>query len=243
MSHREGRAVLPHPRRSEVDVSPTRSPATHVRVAIGDRQDIYRHGVRTALARERDLHLVAEAGSLDGLVHAVRREQPDILLIEPSLLDVSASEGVERLRGASPRLRVLVLADSEVGDDVIVHLKAGAFGYLMKSLSADELIRAIRRAHRGHAAVATPLVGRLFEEIHRLAVRQRTDLEEQGPGLTRREAEVLHLIGLGKSNHQIGRELSLSEHTVKNHVRSLFKKLGVRSRTAAAMVALRQGLV
>ena len=241
MTRREQRGPSRHTHASGTGGSPSLPTAHHIRVAIGDNQVIYRHGVRTALAPARDLQLVAEASSLDEVAQAVRHLQPDILLLEPSLLS-SVREGVAQLRAASPRLRILLLTDSDLGDDFVEHLKAGTFGYLAKSLSADELIRAIRRAHQGQAAVAAPLVGRLVAEVHRLAVRQDADHAVQGSRLTSREADVLRLIGLGRSNREIGRELSLSEHTVKNHVRAVFKKLGVRTRTSAAMVAFRQGL-
>ncbi|MFW5473361.1 LuxR C-terminal-related transcriptional regulator [Knoellia sp. CPCC 206450] len=216
--------------------------ATRIRVVVADNQEVYRHGVRAALEDERDLDLVAEAGSLDHTIHAVRSVQPDILLLEPSMSGVPIREAIERVKAVAPRMRVLVLTDSDAGEGVVENLRAGASGHLLESSPVAELLVALRRTHEGHAAVAAPLVGHLMAELHRLAREQADRSGEQGSALTRREAQVLHWIGRGKSNPEIGRELSLSEHTVKNHVRTLYKKLGVRSRTAAATLAFRQGL-
>ena len=180
-----------------------------------------------------DLTVVGEAG--DGLeaVAVVARERPDVVLMDlrmPRLDGVAASPGSSR---TSRRCSVLVLTTYDEDHDIVRAIEAGARGVLLKDAPRDELFRAIRSAARGEMVLAPAVTARMFGRLRAP--------QEQTP--TERELEVLTLVARGLTNRAIGRQLALSEATVKTHLVHVFSKLGVADRTAAVTVAYERGLI
>jgi two-component system NarL family response regulator len=143
---------------------------------------------------------------------------------------ISGVEAITQIRRDFPAARILVLTTFDGDENIFRALQAGARGYLLKDMFGDELMEAIRGVHAGRTRIPAPIAQRLAERMG-------------GPSLTNRELEVLKLIVAGKSNRDIGTELTISEATVKTHINSILSKLGVSDRTQAATTALQRGIV
>lgn len=209
-----------------------------IHVLIADDHAVLRHGLRLILESASDLAVIGEASTgAEAIVQAIALS-PDVVLMDLDLPDISGIEATQRIRAASPDTRVLILTVSDRKADFIGALKAGARGYLLKSMDSREVLAAIRRVADGEAVLPPKLAARLLDEIAEPA-QPEPSVEE----LTERELGVLNLLAQGMGNKEIAASLNISENTVKTHVRSILSKLGVRSRTEAAAHALRGGLV
>lgn len=203
-----------------------------IKVMIVDDHPIVRAGLLGMLAGEDDLTVVGEAGSADEAVAAARRLLPDVVLMDlrmPGGDGVSATTGV---LAAAPSARVVVLTTYESDTDILRAVEAGAAGYLLKDAARTDLVAAIRAAARGETVLAPSVATKLVNRMRR---------PQPADALSPRELEVLRLVAKGLSNAEIGRELFISEATVKTHLLRTFAKLGVSDRTAAVTTALAAG--
>ncbi len=170
--------------------------------------------------------------------------KPDVIVIDLNMSDVSGAEALRRIAAVSPDARMVVLTSSADETDVLDALKAGACGYILKDSQADDLVGGIRQMAGNHAVLSREvmlrLVARASPNDH--GIKQAPAVSEE-PALTTREKDVLQLLAGGADNATIGLELSISRHTVKQHVTNIFEKLGVRTRVEAAVYAVRAGLV
>jgi two-component system NarL family response regulator len=162
------------------------------------------------------------------------------------LLDVRmpGTDGVAAARAivaGSETVRVLMLTVSDAAEDLYEAVKAGAHGYLLKDIDTDELLAAIRAVVVGQSLISPPMAAKLLAEFNTLA--RAAEARKAGPQLTEREVEVLALLARSLSNRAIAEELGIAENTVKNHVRSILEKLGMKSRVEVVVHALREGLV
>jgi DNA-binding NarL/FixJ family response regulator len=213
-----------------------------IRVLVVDDHAVVRRGLVAFLEGEPDLELVGDA---DGGIRALelladfdaQQRLPDVVLMD---LQMAPPDGIAVTREIRARYRdVEVVALTSFGEEARVHaaLDAGAAGYLLKDAEADEVVSAIHAAHRGELqldpAIARRLMGRL-----RAAPR-----DDPAAGMTARELEVLRVVGAGKANKEIAAELGISERTARTHVSNILSKLGLHSRTQAALWAVREGLV
>ncbi len=207
-----------------------------IRVVIADDHAIVREGLRTLLSDEPDIDLIGEAGDGEEAVALVGRETPDVVLMDIAMPALDGVAAAERIRKAGWPTRVILLT-SAIGDELRLQeaLDAGVIGYLLKDVSRDELIRAIRSAHGG-APAFHPAVQK---QLLRRAAGERFPHED----LTPRELDILKEIARGKSNKSIAYELGLTEGTVKGYVSTVLSKLGVNDRTQAALYAVKNGLV
>jgi NarL family two-component system response regulator LiaR len=209
-----------------------------IRVVVADDHAVVRQGLRTFLDLQDDVEVVADAANGTEAVAAVHEHGPDVVLMDlvmPGMDGVAATRRIARER---PATRVIALTSFLDDDKVLPAVRAGAAGYLLKDVGPEDLVRAIRTVHAGEALVHPAVAARLMEVV--AGGGPRTAVEEDG--LTAREREVLGEIARGRSNKRIALELRISEATVKIHVSSVLRKLGVSDRTQAAVYAVRQGL-
>lgn len=205
-----------------------------IRVLIADDHTILRQGLRRILDEDSVLTVVGEATTGEEAVARALELVPDVVLMDVNMPQLSGIEAVRRIRTAHPEIRVLMLTVSNKDQDLMGALKAGARGYLLKNAGARQVIEAIQRVHAGEAILPPTLAARVLDELA---------APVPGPEkLTPRETEVLRLVVQGLGNKEIAVALSISENTVKTHVRHILDKLGLRSRLEAAAYAVHSGL-
>jgi DNA-binding NarL/FixJ family response regulator len=199
-------------------------------VLLVDDHALLRTGVANIINQEADLQVVAEAGNGVEALEAYDRVKPDVTLLDLRMPVMEGVEVVHRLRERDPRARVIVLTTYDTDEEISRALKAGAKAYVLKDISADDLVACIRDVLAGKTYLAPAAAAKLAEEVTRVQ-------------LTPRELASLRLMADGKSNKEIANELGISDRTVKTHLGHLFEKLGVTSRTEAVKIATRRGLV
>ena len=205
-------------------------PAQAIRLLIVDDHPAFRAGLVALLADEGDLQVVDECGDGQTAVELYRRHRPDVALMDLRLPGLSGVEAILAIRQEFPDARVIVLTTFDADEDIYRAIQSGAKSYLLKDMSKVEIVGAIRAVHAGQHALPEGVAERLAER------RRRQEL-------TSREVEVLQLLVKGRSNKEIASDLSIAEDTVKSHLKTLFAKLEVRDRTAAAIRAIRLGIV
>ena len=199
-------------------------------VLLVDDPALLRTGVANIINQEAALQVVAEAGNGEEALAAYDRHHPDVTLLDLRMPVMEGVEVVRRLRERDPRARVIVLTTYDTDEEISRALKAGAKAYVLKDISADDLVTCIRDVLAGKSYLAPAAAAKLAEGVTRVH-------------LTPRELAALRLMADGKSNKEIASELGISDRTVKTHLGHLFEKLGVTSRTEAVKVATRRGLV
>lgn len=204
---------------------------THpIRVLIADDHAVLLEGLAAMIGRQDDMVVVADACDGEAAVEAWNRHRPDVTLLDLRMPRMGGVEVITLLRAREPGARFIVLTTFDTDDDIYQAIKAGAAAYLLKDIRREELLECIRRVHAGETCISPALVSKLAGRVG-----QET--------LTGRELEVLGLLAAGLSNKEIGRKLYISEATVKTHVRGVFAKLNVISRTEAISAATKRGLV
>ena len=210
-----------------------------VRVLVADDHPVVRADLRALLSAEPGLAVVAEAGSGEETVLMARQHQPDVVLMDLRMPGAGGLAAIRQLSADQPGVRVVVLTTYDSDADILPAVEAGAAGYLLKDTPRDTLVGAIFAAARGETVLAPSVAGRLVNRL-RAAPAQAPAARET---LSARETEVLILAGRGLTNAQIGRELFVSEATVKTHLLRAYAKLGVSGRTAAVTRAMELGVL
>lgn len=202
-----------------------------IQVLVVDDHPVVREGLRAVLSTEPDITVVAECGTGDEAVRGAERHRPDVVLMDLRLPGLDGVEATARIVAAGSAT-VLVLTTYDTDNDVWRAISAGATGYLLKDTPRQELIAAVRGAARGETVLGVHLAAKLADEVRRGSL-----------SVTRREMQVLECIAHGLSNPEIGRQLFITEATVKSHVTRIFDKLGVTDRTAAVTAAIARGIL
>jgi NarL family two-component system response regulator LiaR len=205
-----------------------------IRVLIVDDHSVVRQGLQMFLAMDDELEVVGEAENGEEALCLARDLQPDVVLMDLLMPKMDGITAITAMRRDMPHIEIIALTSVLEDASVVGAVRAGATGYLLKDTQADELCRAIKAAAAGQVQLSPQAADRLMREIK---------LPDSPETLTERETEVLRLVGKGLSNKEIGRELNIGEKTVKTHVSSILSKLGVVSRTQAALHAVKVGLV
>ncbi len=205
-----------------------------IRILLADDHPLFREGVAHSLGADADLEVVAQAGSAEEAVELAHRLRPDMVLLDIGMPGMGGIAAAGQIAADLPGVRIMMLTVSEDRDSLFAALKAGAHGYVLKGVSASELRSAARRVAGGEAYITPALAAELLFEFSRPVASD--PLCE----LTAREAEVLGLIGQGCTNREIGERLHLAEKTVKHYVTLILQKLQVRSRTEAAVLAVKR---
>ena len=206
--------------------------ATHERltVLIVDDHPMMRLGIAAIVNDQPDMTVVAQAGTGEQAVELWRQHKPHVTLMDLRLPGMSGVEAIRAIRHEYPRSRVVVLTTYEGDEDVHQALEAGAQGYLLKGMSPEVLLDALRRVHAGNRVLPPP-------------VARSLDSRAPCSDLSAREREVLVLIAQGRNNKEIGAALSITEGTVKCHVTMILSRLGVSDRTQAVVAAVQRGIV
>jgi DNA-binding NarL/FixJ family response regulator len=206
-----------------------------IRVLIADTHTVLRHGLRLILQEDPDLSVVGEAANAAELMDQVEAAAPDVVLMDVNLSDQCGIQTVRQIRLTASRPQVLILTVSDQCDNMLPAFQAGAKGYLLKSVSGQEVIQAIHQVATGQAVLPPTLTTLLIDE---LATPSPTLGE-----LTERELDVLQCITQGLGNKEIATNLNISHNTVKTHVRRILAKLNLRNRTEAATFAVQTNLL
>ncbi|WP_327302567.1 response regulator transcription factor [Streptomyces sp. NBC_01298] len=214
-----------------------------IRVLIADDQPLVRRGLALILAPEPEFEVVGEAGDGAEAVALAQRLRPDVAVMDIRMPVLDGVGATAELSGLLPRCRVLALSTFDMDEYVVAALRAGAYGFLPKDVSPEELTAAIRTVHTGEAAVAPRLLTRLISTYVRIPERPARPTAGVPAGLTPREREIWRLLATGHDNTEIAAELDISVSTVKNHITGLFCKLGVRDRAQAVIAAYESGVV
>jgi two-component system NarL family response regulator len=195
-----------------------------------DDHSAVRKGLASLIQSEPGLEIVATACNGEEAVELFRQIQPDVTLMDLRLPGISGVETIMTIRKEFPDARIIVLTTFDTDEDIYRALQSGAKSYLLKESPDDELWATIRAVYAGEERLPARIAALLAER-------------NQRPNLSPRELDVLHMLLKGRSNKEIGEDLSVTEDTVKSHFRSLFAKLDVRDRTEAAISAIRHGIV
>ena len=201
-----------------------------IRILCVEDHPVFREGLSTILASQRDLVLIAYAGNAVEAVAEFRRHRPDITLMDLRLPGSDGTDVLIAIRGEFPHARIIMLTSSDGDGEIQRAMRAGASAYLLKSMPKDELLTVIRSVHAGKRHVPPEVAVRLAEHL-------------ADDDLTTRELDVLRLIRDGYRNKQIADQLTIAETTVNFHIKNLVDKLGANDRTHAVTIAIRRGLL
>ncbi|MBS3938160.1 MAG: response regulator transcription factor [Peptococcaceae bacterium] len=211
-----------------------------VRLLLVDDHRLFREGLCRILELEPDFTVVGEAGSGREALDKLGSCTPDVVLMDINMPDMNGVEATKNIKACYPHLAVLILSIHDDREYLLEVLKAGATGYLLKDVEPAHLIAGIRAVAKGETIVHPVLTGKLVSELSRLS---KNPAQNNANPLTGRESEILALMAQGLNNGDIAKKVYLSEKTVKNHVTSVLRKLGVTDRTQAVIAGVKRGLV
>ena len=215
--------------------SPTSLP---IRLLVIDDHTLFRRGLVALLASDPSLEVIGQAADAGEALRLATALQPDVILLDNHLPGVTGIQALPGLRDAAPRARVLMLTVSEDSEDLQAALRAGAHGYLLKTIEGEQLVDAIHRCLQGEATISPEMTAKLVTAFQNAAPALQPGDAVQ---LSEREHQVLEQIARGASNKEIARTLEIAETTVKIHVQHILRKLGLSSRVQAAVYAVARG--
>jgi two-component system NarL family response regulator len=203
---------------------------SQINVLIADDHSVVREGLASLIGRKADMAVVAEAGNGREAVDFWKKQRPDVTLLDLRMPELDGVGAIKEIREQDHEARIIVLTTFDGDEDIFRAIQAGAKGYLLKDAPREALMDCIRRVHAGETCVPVHLAAKLAQRV-------------SGETLSQREVDVLKLMAQGKSNKEIGSALFISEGTVKSHVKGIFAKMNVISRTEAVATATRRGLI
>ncbi|MGE5617826.1 MAG: response regulator [Sphingomonadaceae bacterium] len=214
-----------------------------LRILLVDDHSLFRAGMASLLTSREGFEVVGQAADGAAAVEAARALRPDLVLMDLHMPGTNGIEATRRIRAELPEVKVVVLTVSDRDEDLFEAIKNGAHGYLLKNLEPEELFDYLAGISRGEAPISRAMASRLLAEFAAQAARAReAPPVEPIDELTGREREVLKLVAAGATNKEIAARLTLTENTVKNHLRNILEKLHLENRVQAAAYALKMGL-
>lgn len=207
-----------------------------IRILLADDHPLFREGVAASLATAEDFNVIAQAGNGAEAIDLAMRLQPDMVLLDVNMPGMDGIAAATHIAVEQPHVRIMMLTVSENTQSLMAALKAGAHGYVLKGVSANELRTIVRNVAAGEAYVSPTLAAEMLTEFSRPRVPNSIST------LTARETDVLELLSQGLTNREIGERLHLAEKTVKHHMTVILQKLHVRTRTEAALMAVQHGV-
>ncbi len=207
-----------------------------IKVIIADDHALLREGIRRLLELDPKIEVVTEVGDGQGAINMARRERPDIILMDVNMPGTDGLTATRVIKREMPQIKIIALTIYE-DDEVVDMVKAGASAYVLKDVAGNELIDTIYKVMNGEVVIHPRVASRLVREL------TKVDRPQERVRLTRREYDVLALLVKGNSNKDIADTMFISEKTVKNHLTSIFRKLGVKDRTQAAVYALKTNII
>jgi NarL family two-component system response regulator LiaR len=211
-----------------------------IKVLIVDDHQVVRQGLHTFLELQDDILVVGEAGDGQTAVEMVPLLNPDVVLMDLVMPRLDGIAATRQIKAMDAAVKVIALTSFTEDDKVFPAIQAGASSYLLKDVSADDLVDAVRAVHRGEARLHPDIARKLMEQVaHQTSHPGEAQVEE----ITNRELEVIRLVAQGRSNYEIAQELVISEKTVKTHVSNILAKLNLSDRTQLAIYAIKRGLV
>jgi len=217
--------------------------AQRIRILVVDDQTMFRDGMRVLLSSQPDFEVVGEAADGEEALRQAALLRPAVILMDLRMPLLDGAAATRRLRAAQPDCRVIVLTTFDEDETIFEGLRSGAIGYLLKDAPTEKLYEAIRAAARGESFLQPSVAARVVAEFARLSEQTPTWAQALSEPLSARELEILRLLANGLTNREIAAQLVVVEGTVKNHVTSIFNKLGVNDRTHAALKARELGLI
>lgn len=214
-----------------------------IRLLLVDDQALFREGLRILLSVWDDLEVVGEASNGQEALAVATAVNPDVILMDLRMPVMDGVTATRRLQQVQPNSRVIVLTTFDDDEHVFDGLRAGAVGYLLKDVSSEKLVEAIRTTARGDSFLQPSVAAKVLAEFTRLNQKPTAPPQPLIEALSERELEILRIVATGASNKEIAHQLFITEGTVKNHITNILGKLGVRDRTQAALKARDLGLL
>ena len=210
-----------------------------IRVLVVDDHPLFRKGIIYMLNAQEDMVVIGEAGDGNEALELTRELMPDLVLMDVQMPGCNGLEATRMIMKETPYVKIVMLTFSDDNHDLFEAIKSGAQGYLLKSLEPEELADMLRGVFRDEAPISPTTASRILREFSR---QTRQGDKPSVRDLTPRETELLRLVASGASNQEIAEALVVTEHTVKNHLRNILRKLHLRNRVQAAVFAVREGL-
>jgi len=207
-----------------------------MRILIVDDHPITRNGLRSALSTSKEVEIVGEASTGEEAVEEVRKLSPDVVFMDVRMPGIGGLEATREIRDINPETRVILFTVEESRSALADAIRAGVSGYLLKDVSAAELIHAAKMAMEGKAVIHPTLTRAFIEEIQYVEQRPETPL-------SRREAQIVQMVAYGATVKEVAHQLGISPHTVKTHLERVYEKLGANDKAQAVAIAFRKGLV
>lgn len=216
-----------------------------LRVLIADDERLFRQSLRKLLEGAKDIKVVAEAGDGQEAVLEAQEKEPDIALLDVRMPKMDGIKAAKLISSLAPKTKILMLSIHDDDEKIISALRAGATGYILKDADQKDFIEIIRRTHSGKAHSSPYLANLTLNRIPNqggLSEEERKRRFNKKYALTEQEVKTLHLLAEGLSNEEISRLMNLARETIKMHLKGLFRKLQVKNRTEAAVLAVREGM-